>query len=216
MRYSGRGSVQGIAVILLLAVLFFDGATASAQNLAAEFFSPADPRYSYTIYYNTLQDLIDSLANNPLRGHLQGFNQYTDQINVYSNAGGLAMTVLAPQNSTSFTLSIPGLNYTKTFTGSDRNATTVAMAAWGVTDPDGIVAQVNAQVAPRLPWPLPLGIPAATPVVSYPRSASVESGRSQGVPPPWWGRPGEGQVQLHAIGRRRLFRIQVHPLTLNA
>jgi hypothetical protein len=145
--YSGKGIELGIALVLLLALLLCDGAIASAQgNLTADFFSPSDPLYSYTVRYNTLDELINSLTSNPLQGQLQGFNQNTDRINVYSNAGGLAVTVLAPQNSASFTVSVPGLSYTKTFTGADRTASVIAMQVWAVTDPDGIVAKVNAQV----------------------------------------------------------------------
>lgn len=145
--YSGKRIGQGIALVLLLALLLCDGTVASAQaTLTAEFFSPVDPRYSYTVTFTSLEGLINSLTSNPLQGHLSGFNQNTDQINVYSNAGGLAVTILAPQDSSSFTVSVPGLGYTKNFTGADRSASTTSMIVWAVTDPDGIVAKVNAQV----------------------------------------------------------------------
>ena len=137
-----KGILRGGAILLALAVLLVGSGFVLAQGTyTAVFYSSAVPRYSYVISYDTLEELTSRLAENPPPNVL-GFDVNTDEINVYSNYAGAAISVEAPANSTDFTVNIPALGYEETFTGDSRPEALDSLDTWAATDPDGVMAEL--------------------------------------------------------------------------
>ena len=138
-----KGILRGGAILLALAVLLVGSGFVLAQGTyTAIFYSSAAPRYSYVTSYDTLEELISKLAENPPPNVL-GFDRNTDPINVYSNYAGAAISVDAPASSTDVTVNIPALGYKETFTGDSRTEALDSVETWAATDPDGVIAELD-------------------------------------------------------------------------
>jgi hypothetical protein len=142
--YLKRGR-QSVLAILIFTVLLLTGAQA-AWAYTALIYSPAHPSTSYTVDFNTFDELFAAIKADPPANHIPGFDSVNDPLKVDINYGGALITVDVPAASTDVIVSVPALGSTQTFTGATRDAALADAETEFTTDPNGLVASLDSYV----------------------------------------------------------------------
>ncbi|MFC1857256.1 Ig-like domain-containing protein [Thermodesulfobacteriota bacterium] len=152
VRKNARQNVSVLAV-LIFAALLLTGVQA-AWAYTALIYSPAHPSTSYSVNFNTFEELFAAIKADPPGNHISGFNQANDPLKVEMNYGGAMVTVDIPTGSTDVTVAVPALGSTKTFTEPTRAASFISAETEFTADPNGLVAGLGSYVAAGAtqPW----------------------------------------------------------------
>ncbi|MBF0530364.1 MAG: hypothetical protein HQK55_14050 [Deltaproteobacteria bacterium] len=114
---------------------------------AANFSCSSIPSYSYTLYYNTVDDLLSQIQSTGLP-LINGFNPQTDAVYCYTNYQGLPMTLSSAANSSNLLCEIPALGISQTFTGASRSVAATNLQAYIQSDQGKqLLSQISTFVA---------------------------------------------------------------------
>lgn len=142
--YLKRGWRPVLAVFIFAALLLTGMQAAWAYT--GLIYSPAHPSISYTVEFDTFDELFDAIKADPPGNHIPGFNSANDPIKVDINYGGSLVTVDIPAGSTVATVTVPALGIEETYTGTTREeALTNAETAF-TNDADGLVDSLESYV----------------------------------------------------------------------
>jgi hypothetical protein len=139
--YLKKGRQSVLAFIIFLALLLA-GAQA-AWAFTAVIYSPAHPNTSYTVDFNTFDELFATIEADPPANHIPGFDAVNDPLKVDINYAGALVTLDIPAASTDVTVAVPALGLTQTFTGATRGAALTSAETEFTDDPNGTVAALD-------------------------------------------------------------------------
>ena len=144
--YLKKGRQSVLAFIIFLALLLA-GAQA-AWAFTAVIYSPAHPNVSYTVDFNTFDELFATIKADPPANHIPGFDAVSDPLKVDANYAGAMVTANIPADSTDVTVAAPALgdDYTQTFKGATRGAALTSAETEFANDPNGTVAALDSYV----------------------------------------------------------------------
>jgi hypothetical protein len=134
-----------LAVFIFLALLLTG--TQAAWAYTALIYSPAHPGSSYTVDFDTFEELFDAIKADPPGNHIPGFDSVNDPLKADINYGGAQVTVDIPAGSTDVTVAVPALGITETYTGATREAALTSAETDFTNDTNGTVASLDSYVA---------------------------------------------------------------------
>ena len=90
--------VLGLVFVLALAVTLISPAPALADGqYSAVFFSPDHPGDEYTVYFDTLEDLLAYFEEHSIEANIEGLDPETEAIVFYANYAGLPIDLQLPR-----------------------------------------------------------------------------------------------------------------------
>ena len=142
--YLKRGRRPVLAAFMFAALLL--AGTPAVWAYTGLIYSPAHPSTSYTVDFDTFDELFEAMKADPPANHIPGFNTVTDPLKVDINYGGALVTVDVPAASTDVTVEAPALGISQTFTGASRDEAITNAETEFTNDSNGFVESLETYV----------------------------------------------------------------------
>lgn len=129
-RREKSGLALGAVVLVMAALVFLGGRTASADSLfSATITAPAFPGQTYTINFNAAEELDNQITTETIQTHIPGFTD-NHEARAVINFRGLPINLRFGANGSTLYMTIPSIGVSETFAAGSRGASIDMLEDW--------------------------------------------------------------------------------------